>query len=504
MVGWRRSQKGHASLPTVNFNAARGSGRRVALGLGALSVLVMGAALFKTAWRHDGPPPASQGGTVIESVRLGSAGQAAHASPAPRTPSPIDAAVTALRSAAQPFSGQAPSGLLSTPLSPGGLQQLTPQLGRAEARLIEIYQLIAQGSHRPALAGAESLVRDHPNFQLAQLVLGDLLSLQTRPVHQLGDVADHQAAGASEQLAALRDESRRRMRALTERPPEGHVPSQFLTLSSQTRHAIAVDALRSRLYLFENLAATEPGTRSAPRLRLLGDYYISVGLSGIDKSVEGDKRTPLGVYYITSNLKVDTLPDLYGVGALPINYPNALDLQRGKTGSGIWLHGTPREQFVRAPLSSDGCVVLSNPDLQRLLATVQIRTTPVVIAPELRWVEPSALEGERRAFEDALEAWRMVKSRGDLDRLKGFYSTRFANQGRDLAQWWPRVENEALSSGARELQLKDVSLLHWRDREDTMVVTFGEVALGQSRGVTKRQYWMRERDQWKIFFEGTI
>ncbi|MDP2263378.1 MAG: L,D-transpeptidase [Hydrogenophaga sp.] len=473
--------------------------------MGALAALLIGAVLFKTMGRPGIDAGPTTAGQVVESVRLGSSpSEIPVAAASAGKSSLVDAAIASVQSAAQSLVSDAPGSLLARPLSPDDFQQLAPQLGRAEARLIEIYQLIAQGSHRPALAQAESLVRDHPNFQLAQLVLGDLLSLQTRPVHQLGDVASALSGGAREQLVALREESRRRMRALTERPPEGHVPTQFLTLSSQSRHAIAVDASRSRLYLFENLAATQPGGDSTPRLRLLGDYYISVGLSGIDKSVEGDKRTPLGVYYITSNLKADNLPDLYGVGALPINYPNALDLQRGKTGSGIWLHGTPREQFVRAPQASDGCVVLSNPDLQRLLATVQIRTTPVVIAPELHWVDPSALEGERRTFEDALEAWRMVKSSSDLDRLKGFYSARFANQGRDLAQWWPRVENEARSSGARELQLKDVSILRWRDREDTMVVTFGEVAVGQTRGVTKRQYWMRERDQWKIFFEGTI
>jgi L,D-transpeptidase YnhG len=30
------------------------------------------------------------------------------------------------------------------------------------------------------------------------------------------------------------------------------------------------------------------------------------------------------------------------------------------------------------------------------------------------------------------------------------------------------------------------------------------VAVGKSRGVTKRQYWTRERDQWKIFYEGPV
>jgi hypothetical protein len=149
-------------------------------------------------------------------------------------------------------------------------------------------------------------------------------------------------------------------------------------------------------------------------------------------------------------------------------------------------------------------VVLSNPDLERVLATVQIRTTPVVIAPSLQWVQPDALASEREQFEVVLDAWRRARSEGKLDDLKGFYSPRFLNQGRDLAQWWPRIEGELRASGARDLKIKDLSVLRWHDQEDTMVVTFGEVAAGQSRGVTKRQYWVREQDRWAIFFEGTI
>jgi hypothetical protein len=236
---------------------------------------------------------------------------------------------------------------------------------------------------------------------------------------------------------------------------------------------------------------------------LLGDFYISVGLSGIEKAVEGDKRTPLGVYYITSNLNPDSLPDLYGVGALPINYPNPLDVQRGKTGSGIWLHGTPREQFVRAPQASDGCVVLSNPDLEKLLTTVQIRTTPVVIAPELYWVQPQALDQERRTFEATLEAWRQAKSAGQLERLQGFYASETVGAKEPSLSLTRSGAEQRSARMPRELQLKDVSLLHWKDNQETMVVTFGEVASGQSRGVTRRQYWARDRDQWKIFSEGS-
>ncbi len=500
MAAWRRFQRGHASVPASFGLPGQARWRRRPLtGLATLAALGLVAVLFASCVAREGG-----GGTAVEAVNLGQA-QAAPTSPPPADkPSLLDNAIAKVHDAAQQMAGHdtTTSGLQAQPLSDTALREVLPKLGQAEARLIEIYRLISQGQHREALAQADALVRAHPNFHLAHLVHGDLLSLQMRPVAQIGDVPDTKARSALEQLNILREESRRRLRALTERPPEGSVPTQFLTLSTQSKHAIAVDASRSRLYLFENQAP--PGHTGAPKLKLLGDYYISVGLLGTEKQTEGDKRTPLGVYYITSSLNPDSLPDLYGVGALPINYPNPLDVQRGKTGSGIWLHGTPREQFVRAPQASDGCVVLSNPDLERLLGTVQVRTTPVVIAPELQWVQPQALDEQRQRFETTLAAWRDAKGQGDLQQLRRFYSSRFQNQGRNLAQWWPKLESEVrAANGARGVELKDLSLLRWNDQQDTMVVTFGEVPQGQSRGVTKRQYWARENDQWKIFFEGT-
>jgi hypothetical protein len=49
-----------------------------------------------------------------------------------------------------------------------------------------------------------------------------------------------------------------------------------------------------------------------------------------------------------------------------------------------------------------------------------------------------------------------------------------------------------------------VSFLRWKDSHETMVVTFGEVVQGAKTGVTKRQYWTRQTEHWKIFFEGAI
>jgi len=367
--------------------------------------------------------------------------------------------------------------------------------GLAEARLIEVYKLLAQSQGRDALAKAENLVRDYPNFQLAQLVYGDLLSARVRPVHILGDVPPNLLKDAAPALAELRDESQMRLKALRERPPQGSVPSQFLALSPRNKHAIAIDASRSRLYLFENRTTG---------LTLVADFYISVGKSGLEKNIEGDLRTPMGVYFITSNLDPKSLKNFYGSGALPLNYPNVLDSKRGKTGKGIWLHGTPPGQFSRPPQATDGCVVLANPDLDQIIRTVEVRTTPVVISQQLNWITQKVVRSESKAFEDALNAWQTAKSSGNVDRVLSFYSPDFNNNGQTLTEWTPTLRTELTKGRGRAIQLKDLSLLRWTDANDTMIVTFGEVAVGTVTGPTKRQYWGRQGSQWKIFFEGVI
>lgn len=369
------------------------------------------------------------------------------------------------------------------------------EAGLAESRLIEVYQLIAKSESREALNKAGALVHDYPTFQLAQLVYGDLLSARVQPVKTLGDIPADLLKVGTPALNELREESAMRLKALRERPPAGAIPSQFIALSPRNKHAIAVDTSRSRLYLFRN---------GPNGLTLEADYYISVGKSGVEKSLEGDARTPLGVYFITSNLDPSALGDIYGTGALPLNYPNELDSKRGKTGSGIWLHGTPSAQFSRAPLATDGCVAIANPDLNKIIRTVEIRTTPVVIAKGLNWVAPMSLRTDTKPFEEALAGWQKAKSSGNLNQVLSFYSSDFRSNGRTLTEWSPALRRELDKSQGRPIQLKDLSLLRWTDTNDTMVVTFGEVTDGTRSGPTKRQYWSRSGSQWKIFYEGII
>lgn len=354
------------------------------------------------------------------------------------------------------FACAAAAAISSSPRTSRGPVQAA---GQAEARLIEIYRMVARGQLRQALPKARQLTIDYPNFQLAHLLHGDLLTAMSRPLQyhgNLGESALPEEAGAT--LASLREESLLRLKALREAPPADAVPAEFLQLAPSIKHAVAVDTSKARLYLLENKNG---------RLQVVSDFYISVGKLGDQKTIEGDQRTPLGAYYVVSNLDPRSLKDFYGAGALPINYPNPVDARHGRTGRGIWLHGTPPNQFSRAPKATDGCVVLANPDLAHVIRTVEPRTTPVVIAKSLRWVRSAQLDAERYAFSQVFERWK---------------NERTAQQPATIS---------------------DVSFVSWKDGADSRMVTFMERRPGQSRPVLLRQYWVREPKGWQIIDERT-
>ena len=98
----------------------------------------------------------------------------------------------------------------------------------------------------------------------------------------------------------------------------------------------------------------------------------------------------------------------------------------------------------------------------------------------------------------------MARSRGDVNKLIAFYSPQFNSGEMDLAQWAKLLDKESKAAHGRASEIKELSILSWRDTSEILVVTFGEVLQGQLTGPMKRQYWGKEGGQWKIFFEGVI
>lgn len=255
--------------------------------------------------------------------------------------------------------------------------------------------------------------------------------------------------------------------------------------------------MSSRVYLYENASG---------RPRLVADYYSTLGRYGTEKEREGDKKTPVGVYHITSRIPGSQLPDLYGWGAFPINYPNEWDRRLGKTGHGIWLHGVPAENYSRAPRASDGCVALANPDIEHLSHRMQLGITPVIIAQRLEWVTTDAWRTERDAFMRELEAWRTSWESRDTARYLSHYARDFQSDGMDRAAWASHKQRVNAGKTWIKVALKNLSALQSPGNQPLILVTFDQDYRSStlSQQSKKRQYWVHENGRWKIAFEAPV
>ena len=357
---------------------------------------------------------------------------------------------------------------------------------------------MGEGERAQALATASVLVERFPTFQLGQLLYADLLNISSSKPVAWPDNEELNAPSLRKRLDELLLESKRRLQRDSAQSLQGKIPTALTYLSPQQTYVAAVDASKSRLYWFENRS----GPDGRLQLHLVKETYISVGINGVGKHKEGDGKTPLGVYFILRNLPGEGLPDLFGVGALTLNYPNAVDLMRKKTGSGIWLHGTPSAQYARAPESTDGCVVLSNPEMQRLLKMPELRMTPVVIAEQLEWVNADQAKQSWDAFKPTLDKWLQARNGRDPQALKTHYSLRYEQDGQGLEQVWPRLAQTTLGySQSQPLEL--VSVLNWKDQEHNMVVTLRDPNQTHPQGASYlRMYWQKENGQWRLVFQG--
>ncbi|HEY8606678.1 MAG TPA: L,D-transpeptidase family protein [Noviherbaspirillum sp.] len=371
----------------------------------------------------------------------------------------------------------------------------TPPAGTPdpEVLLIEVYKELGANNLRAAQEKADRLVEAYPNFRLGHLVRGDLLLMHTRPVKQLGAVD-----GPEDKLKNLRAEAMVRLRFLRERPDPALVPRVVLQLRDDQKHVLLVDARRSRLFVYAN----ERG-----QLKFVTDYYVSQGKLGINKLREGDQKTPVGVYYITSHLPGARLPEFYGSGALPINYPNEWDKLNGRGGSGIWLHGTPPDSYSRPPLSSDGCVVLTNPDLHRLTESVEVGKTPVVISESIDFVSKARWESDRGLAARLVDNWRRDVESLVPSRVLANYSRQFKSErGEDLKTWFSKPQQSFRNVKQLKVSLRDNTHFFYPGRDDLIVSTFTqESTVGKNTSsIRKRQYWAKESGQWKIIYELTL
>jgi murein L,D-transpeptidase YafK len=364
-----------------------------------------------------------------------------------------------------------------------------------EGMLVQTLLDVKQGKINDALNTVNQLIATTPNFKLAYLIQGDLLASRARMLTSFGD------AGVKDvqKVQDLKDEAQTRLESYLNKNKDRWLPNLLIQLDATQQYVIVVDTSKSRLYLY---AKNQDG-----QLKYMSDYYVTIGRNGVDKKVQGDKRTPIGVYFASAKLN-RPLPDMYGEAAYPLSYPNEIDSHEKRNGSGIWLHGTPTDTYSRPPRASDGCVVLTNPDIKALAPILDRGNTPVIIVDKIDWLDTKAADSQvddKQSLDHAIEQWRKDWVSQNTDQYLAHYSKNFFYSDGDLVKWAGYKRQIQASKPRVTVKLENVSMFSYPNSDQPMVVVNFEQyfkSASLENKMKKRQYWVNENHQWKIIYEG--
>ncbi|MCB9480484.1 MAG: L,D-transpeptidase family protein [Desulfobacteraceae bacterium] len=200
------------------------------------------------------------------------------------------------------------------------------------------------------------------------------------------------------------------------------LPRDVIFSDVKDLRVILVDKKKQKLYLLEN---------KDNFFRLIMEFKCSTGKNSGDKVVEGDSKTPEGVYLITGHYTKQYLSPVYGTRALTLDYPNYLDRVQGKNGYNIWIHGTDKEPLEER--TTNGCVALANKDIDVLAGYVQVGVTPVIISENTEFLESETdyveIKGKFSAF---FNSWLKSLENGTYHEYLSFYSSDFLPE----ISWW--------------------------------------------------------------------
>lgn len=371
--------------------------------------------------------------------------------------------------------------------------------GDYEPAVVEVIESIQAGQLTPALAKVDAHLENFPKSSAGHFLKADILNAMARPLTQVGAGLQSERTNTAELIEGLKHQIRNRWRHAKKHQQTAHTlfPSSLIELGNNP-YVVVADMPEGRLYLYKN----EQG-----KPRLVRDYYMSVGSAGYGKQVEGDNKTPIGVYHVNQYIEGKALPDLYGKGAFPVNYPNRFDRYRKRTGYGIWLHGTPSTTYARSPWASEGCFVLSNDDLLDIGQYISAKDrTPVILSDTIEWLSAEQLASKRQQYYEIIQQWKTDWESLNTQAYLQHYSQDTFNFGKSKFQPWAKRKmhvNQAKTFVQVDLQLH--SLFSYPGEQDMFVVKYRQNYLSNNYvgQANKEQYWKRNAaGKWQIIYEG--
>ncbi|MFT5896410.1 MAG: lipoprotein-anchoring transpeptidase ErfK/SrfK [bacterium] len=277
---------------------------------------------------------------------------------------------------------------------------------------------LAAGEIQDARILARQMAWRFPKYALAQLLTAELESTAA-----FQDVKAADLNPISQQLIDLLSEAQTRLKSAQAKETVKEdrasqkfsiLPNTIIQIGKNLSNLLVIDLEQSTINHIV-------GNNQSPTL--IQQHYIGSGKGGYGKQIEGDNKTPLGVYTITGKRLDSSLPDLYGSGAMTLNYPNALDRHLGRTGYGIWIHGVPHAQRSRAPRSSEGCVTMSNDHIVSLMNQVDPLDTLVILTRGLSYATDAKRVGSQQRYQQLFTHFQRIIRSGNESQIAELYDS---------------------------------------------------------------------------------
>ncbi|MGM0417391.1 MAG: L,D-transpeptidase family protein [Thermodesulfobacteriota bacterium] len=205
---------------------------------------------------------------------------------------------------------------------------------------------------------------------------------------------------------------------------EKNWPENVIYTNEKPFNMILVDKKTQKLFLMEK--------KDENSFEKIFELNCSTGKKKGDKVLEGDARTPEGVYYVTGHYPEKYLSPVYGSRAFTLDYPNYIDKTQGRNGYNIWIHGTD-EKLLEAR-TTNGCVALANEDIDKLENKIIIGKTPVLIMKDLKFSTKDQVSGKIGSeLFDFFKKWLESYKAGTYHNYLSFYSPDYLPD----INWWP-------------------------------------------------------------------
>lgn len=367
------------------------------------------------------------------------------------------------------------------------------QADNIENLLIKSLYEISAGELNDALITLDEIIKQKPNFKLAHLIRGDIYQAYAHGISDFGSSSNF----SKDKIEDLKEEAKKRIESHLHNATD-IIDSPRVTLPQNIDNLIYVDTNKSRLYLFE--------IRDHALIKIF-DEYASIGKNGSGKNFEGDKKTPLGVYTLGEKI-TQPLSDFYGEGAFPIDYPNVYDKLLNKTGHGIWIHGTPKDTYSRAPKSSDGCIVISNENFNTLESILKNKQTKVILS-KLSYDQYFNAENniaKHNNFMSYFESWISNWTLKNYSEYIAFYDANAKYNSKAFEIWSSKKKKVFENTNDIQIAIDNLTIIDYPEEEEHVkyvefTQTYNSDLLKQTS--QKKQIWRKFNNEWKIISEST-